>query len=606
MSYQSLYRRYRPVSIEDVVAQQHIMEVLVKSIKKDKISHAYLFCGPRGTGKTSIAKLFAKAVNCTNKDSIACGQCENCLATQNNNHPDIVEIDAASNNGVDEIRSLIERVKYSPISGRFKVYIIDEVHMLSQGAFNALLKTLEEPPKHVIFVLATTEIHKVLPTIISRCQRFDFTRIPNDAIKNRLDYILKQEGVEAEEGVTDNIAGLSGGGLRNALTILEQAIVLSEDKITNKQIFESNGMITPESKAELFKDIVDNNLEALMDKINLMKSQSVQFERLAMDFVTGLKDSIILTHTRDTRLIDLNNINFIKYLDKNTQLKYRLKMIDVLLTYIEKMKFSQMPEMYFDVAMLELFSLVNSFESKEDSNIVFNTSNIKKASFTEPIKPEVIKETQLVTETPTLEVDEFLEETEIVEEVYTPTISLQLDLDDEVVEIKDIKSNSKSKSPEMLSQHELLEFMVSADKASRQADSIKFNNKTKYRNITTWARPARLLDDYTLVLSGEFFVVVATHNELSVKELLEDRNREALYDFSKELFKEDKIIIPTTQETFKNAVELFKVESKNNNLPKPITREQFVQTKPDLNQSSMDSSLEKIQSLFGDDIEVVD
>lgn len=615
MSYQSLYRRYRPNSIKDVVSQQHIMEVLVKSIKKDKISHAYLFCGPRGTGKTSVAKLFAKAVNCTNSDIVACGECDNCLASQNGNHPDIVEIDAASNNGVDEIRSLIERVKYSPISGKYKVYIIDEVHMLSQGAFNALLKTLEEPPKHVIFVLATTEIHKVLPTIISRCQRFDFTRIPNEAIKTRLDFILEQEGVKAEEGVTENIAGLSGGGLRNALTILEQAIVLSEDIITNKQIYESNGLITPDAKKDLFTYLVGNDLEALMSKINEMKSQSIQFDRLAMDFVSGLKDSVILTHTGQKDLIDLNNIVFTHYLTKHLHVSVRLKMIESILNYVEKMKFSQMPEMYFDVAMLELYSLVNNM-SEQDSPITINQSTdvtpTTRSNVNLEVKPVNNKVEVSNQEVQSHRVETYkLENNEVLEkendtDIYTPNQSIQLDLEESDVRLTEEKIEVKSNRPEMVTQEGLLEFMVSADKASRHHDSIRFEEKVKYRNNASWARPSRLLDDYVLVLSGEFFVVVATNNELSVKELLEDRNREALYDFSKELFNEDKIIIPTTNDAFKEAVEMFKIGHRNNSLPNPISREDFLIMKPDMNQSASDASLEKIQSLFGEDLEVVE
>ena len=186
MSYKALYRTYRPRTFDDVVGQQHIVKTLKNAVKENKLAHAYLFCGPRGTGKTSIAKILAKTINCENVDIAPCEQCKSCRDANENQHQDIFEIDAASNNGVDEIRNLIDKVKYAPMEGKYKVYIIDEVHMLSQGAFNALLKTLEEPPAHVIFILATTEPQKVLPTIISRCQRYNFEKVSEDDLAARL------------------------------------------------------------------------------------------------------------------------------------------------------------------------------------------------------------------------------------------------------------------------------------------------------------------------------------------------------------------------------------------------------------------------------------
>lgn len=588
MSYQSLYRRYRPNTIHDVVAQEHIMEVLIKSIEKDKISHAYLFCGPRGTGKTSIAKLFARAINCSSRDVVLCGTCDNCLASNQNNHPDIVEIDAASNNGVDEIRALIERVKYMPILGKYKVYIIDEVHMLSQGAFNALLKTLEEPPEHVVFILATTEIHKVLPTIVSRCQRFDFTRIPSDAIAKRLDYILEHEHVSAEKGVSATIASLSGGGLRNALTILEQAIVLADDAITVKQIYDTNGMITPEEKTNVFVSILDNNMEALMQTIKIMQAKSVQFDRLTLDLATNIKDSIILSHTKDTSLIDENNLSFIEFLARTFPIDHRLSMIDKLLSYADKMKQSQDPGMYFDVVILELFSDINRNQTQEVADAW--------VAPTPSTKPAVVAKTPInsvVEENPGLEESEpHIEEREPLT-IVEPNTTIKL------------TEEVETPTP-VLDEMTLIRFMVSADKAMRHHDALQYENRAKYRLDPMWARPARLLGESQLVMSGSYFVVVAMKHELEAKELLESRNQAAILEFSKELFGEEKHIIAIASDFFQSSVETFKKLAAENNLPQPISHEEFRGLNPSGVSAPQDETLHRIQSLFGDDLEIVE
>jgi DNA polymerase-3 subunit gamma/tau len=217
MAYKALYNKYRPATFEEVAGQRSIVRTLKNAISSGKIAHAYLFCGPRGTGKTSMARLFAKALNCEKGIGQQCNECSNCQAINEGVHPDVIEIDAASNNGVDQVRDLIDKIRYAPIKGRYKVYIIDEVHMMSAGAFNALLKTFEEPPEQVIFILATTEPYKVLPTILSRCQRFDFGKIDDEDIREKLIWILDKEKVEYDEKGIDAIISLADGGMRDAL-----------------------------------------------------------------------------------------------------------------------------------------------------------------------------------------------------------------------------------------------------------------------------------------------------------------------------------------------------------------------------------------------------
>ena len=252
MGYKALYRTYRPQTFDEVAGQKQIIQTLKNAIKENKIAHAYLFTGPRGTGKTTMAKLLAKALNCESNNK-PCDECESCLAISEGSYPDVIEIDAASNNGVDEVRNLIDKVKYAPIEGKYKVYIIDEVHMMSQGAFNALLKTLEEPPAHVIFVLATTEPHKVLPTILSRCQRFDFGRISRKDIEERLMTVLLSEGVEYEDGVIELVSELCDGGMRDALSILDQTIAYAGNYIKEEHVRDIYGIVSNSEKIEFVK-----------------------------------------------------------------------------------------------------------------------------------------------------------------------------------------------------------------------------------------------------------------------------------------------------------------------------------------------------------------
>ena len=250
--YQVLYRKYRPKTLQEVAGQDIVVKILKNSLKNDKLSHAYLFSGPRGTGKTSIAKILARVINCSNPvDYSPCNKCVSC--TQKNN-VDIIEIDAASNNGVDEIRELKNKINLVPSFGKYKIYIIDEVHMLSIGAFNALLKTLEEPPAHAMFILATTEPHKIPVTILSRCQRLDFKKISEESIFKRLNEIVEKEKINIDPEAIKEIARLSDGGMRDAISMLDQASSYSDDKIELTDIYEINGIITKKMMNEFLLD----------------------------------------------------------------------------------------------------------------------------------------------------------------------------------------------------------------------------------------------------------------------------------------------------------------------------------------------------------------
>ncbi len=284
MNYKVLYRKYRPSDFENIVGQDYIIKTLKNSIKNGNISHAYIFSGPRGTGKTSTAKVFAKAINCLNsKDGDPCGECDFCLNFAEN--PDIIEIDAASNNGVDEIRTLIDNVKLTPTNGKYKVYIIDEVHMLSTSAFNALLLTLEEPPAHSIFILATTNIENVPITILSRCQRFDFQKIKIDDIVNRLKTVCEKESIDIEDEALQEIAELSDGGMRDSLSLLDQ-LSKNGQKITLELIEKQIKTISQKSINDFLNTIEDNDFNKCLEIINDYRMRAVDYKTLIKKIIT--------------------------------------------------------------------------------------------------------------------------------------------------------------------------------------------------------------------------------------------------------------------------------------------------------------------------------
>ncbi len=359
MSYKALYRTYRPHSFDTVVGQKHIVQTLQNALTQHKVSHAYLFCGPRGTGKTTVAKLVAKSVNCLNPDEAPCNHCENCIGIQQGNHPDVIEIDAASNNGVDQIRELIEKVKYAPLQAKYKVYIIDEVHMLSQGAFNALLKTLEEPPAHVIFILATTEPHKVLPTIISRCQRYDFTRVSQKDIQGRIEEVLTKENIKFDHEATRLISQLSDGGVRDALSILEQVIAYSEDNLTAQHVNEIYGIATTQDKLQLLKAVQRQDVALLMTEIDEITQKNIDIRRLTNDLMELLKESVIYTYTKDAKLLMKLNVEEAKALGEIPS-PIALRMIDDLMDTAEKYRSASDVLSYFEIGLLKLIGHLNA------------------------------------------------------------------------------------------------------------------------------------------------------------------------------------------------------------------------------------------------------
>ncbi|MDY6391637.1 MAG: DNA polymerase III subunit gamma/tau [Bacilli bacterium] len=331
MAYKALYNKYRPTTFDEVAGQRSIVRTMRNAIENNKIAHAYLFCGPRGTGKTSMARLFAKALNCEEGLGHQCNHCSNCLAMNSGSHPDVIEIDAASNNGVEQVRDLIDKVRYAPIRGKYKIYIIDEVHMMSAGAFNALLKTLEEPPEHVIFILATTEPFKVLPTIISRCQRYDFGKIDPKDIKDKLIWILNREGVPYEESALDAVVDLADGGMRDALSILDQALAYGGNQVREKDVLDVFGLTSTAQKCRLLDLIASGQVSPVLALAEEFLTSGIDIKRLVQALLDILKDILVYLKTGEEKLLQAASLKEIDALLGKIDDVRANEMIDVLI-----------------------------------------------------------------------------------------------------------------------------------------------------------------------------------------------------------------------------------------------------------------------------------
>ena len=367
--YQTLYRKYRPLNLDEVVGQQVIVKTLKNAILNNQLSHAYLFTGPRGTGKTSIAKILARTINCTNlNDTTPCNKCVNC--TQNLNQPvDIIEIDAASNNGVDEIRELKSKVNLVPTINKYKVYIIDEVHMLTTGAFNALLKTLEEPPAHIIFILATTEPHKIPMTILSRCQRFDFKRISNQDLVKRLEYVVHQEKIKIEKNCLEEIARLSNGGMRDALSILDQVNAYADDQIKIEQIHEINGTLTPVEIKNFILNIKNKKLEEILELIEQYDNKGKDFVKLAEEILVYLKNLIFKFNV--PKYFESLNIDFNDYDIEKIDIDELINYVQNFNDIINELKKSSNQKLIFELSIIKIISKnSNSEEVKTDIPVI--------------------------------------------------------------------------------------------------------------------------------------------------------------------------------------------------------------------------------------------
>ena len=497
MAYKALYRTYRPSTFEEVAGQEHIVKTLQNALATGKLAHAYLFAGPRGTGKTTMAKLLAKALNCDEGIGHQCNQCKNCKAIIEGTHPDVLELDAASNNGVDEIRELIDKVKYGTILGRYKVYIIDEVHMLSTGAFNALLKTLEEPPEHVIFILATTEPHKILPTILSRCQRYDFTKLSDKDIKNRLKSVLEKEGVAYNDEAIDIIISLADGGMRDALSILDQVLAYSGNKLDVQDILDIFALESKEEKMGLLNAIINKDVSDVLSRINRYVSLGTDIKRLTDDLLLILKDILIYQSARNISCLEILNEQEAQEFFSSLDIDETLKMIDIIMSAQKDYKNVSSIIPLFEVTILKLITAKKDGEIKEERPIKPIEPPINKSIFKEP---EVAKPMQAPVKKPVIQEEMVSLLDQPVEEEKQPEVVLSKD----VLFIKGTKHDESFKIDDDL----MIDVMVISKKDIKNNLIDNWSNLKRLIAHPSLGKAATLLvDGRPLVASSKVLVV---------------------------------------------------------------------------------------------------
>lgn len=566
MSYKALYRSYRPQTFGEVAGQEHIVTTLKNAIKENRISHAYLFAGPRGTGKTTVAKLLAKALNCTG-ETPPCDDCPNCKAITLGEHPDVIEIDAASNNGVDEVRDLIDKVKYAPINGKYKVYIIDEVHMMSPAAFNALLKTLEEPPAHIVFVLATTEPHKILPTIISRCQRFDFKKVEDRDIVSRLEFVLKSENKKYEIPALESVAKLAEGGMRDALSILEQCLAY-HNELTVDSVNVVYGLLSMDNKIAFIKQLLSKDIKGVLASLDNMLSGSIDIKRLTFDIIDVLKDVIIYKNTQDVSILFVLSKHDVDNLVPYILVDEAFEIINILIEASSHYSQSLNANTYFELAMLKICNKI-----KDENKISVDNSQVIEPVNEMPLKPseeveatfkpieelieeEIIEEelnSGVIEYDPEIEesIPEELKQSDFInepEEISPGTIETVISepeidkpseddtppiLEEEIIEVQEAKPENVE-----VSFADILNILVQADRRVLNDVKEKWEVIARYRFNLNTAKFASMLCDGIPVAAAPGGIIITFEHQPSINEVNETQNYYQLKNFLKEVLGE--------------------------------------------------------------------
>ena len=553
MAYQALYRKYRPSNFDEVVGQTHIIQTLKNAIVQNRIAHAYLFCGPRGTGKTSIAKIFAKTLNCTNSQDAPCGVCENCKMAANGSHPDIIEIDAASNNGVDEVRNLIDKVKYAPMQGKYKIYIIDEVHMMTSGAFNALLKTIEEPPAHVIFIFATTEPNKVLPTIISRCQRFDFNKVSVNDIKYRLSVVCKNEGIEIDQDGLTLIAQLADGGMRDALSILDQCVAYCTSHIDVNDIRKIYGVITSEDIGQLFNSVYKKDVDCFIKDIQKYSDMGMDIKRLTADIIHMLKDSLILDYSENSTLVSDMNKDMIRKYFKSAPIHFRIQCMEELMDTYNKYTYASNALDYLEASLLKISSYSyepksNKFESEYDNNSDIEEEDNYETSYDDSSdNSDIIEKSSKIGDK-----NKALEKSEISD-----------------VSRETLKQSENKNNKIILNDEFVIQLLVGATKMERSIDTNKFNNIGQFISSLEFGKYAATLRNSTIMASGSNYIVVCVSSEIFAKQINEFELNYGYEDFMEVLLGKAKKVFALDKTQQSRVLDEFKERMISGNLPEP-------------------------------------
>ena len=550
MSRIALYQKYRSSTFDEVVGQQHVVKSIKNAIQNNKISHAYLFCGPRGTGKTTLARLLAKSVNCEDKNNAPCDKCANCLAANEGTHPDIIEINGANETHVDDVRDLIEKANLAPMQGKNKIYIIDEVHQLSSAASSALLKTLEEPPENLIFILATTDPQKLLPTIISRCQRYDFSRINNDDIVRHLIYIGEKENIHIDEKSAYLIADLAQGGMRDALSIMDQCAAYTNDTITEEEVNNIYGLATKEEKIGMFKDIALGNVEGILTRTRQYQEKGIDIARFVDDEISIGKDAVAYSHTYKEELLTKLNSEEVGSLLREVDRKTCMHISEKLLEAKEKYGLSS--------------SAINSFE---------------------------VVALSIATEN------------EVVEEKIEPKkIHAGMDTELEDIPVKKEAKKEEVPSKEILSvkEEDILSLLVTCSKNEKSTVDSKMSNLDLLEDLDK-AKYIETLKETKVGACGKDCVILLTKNEALSNLINEKEMNKELYFFLKDSFEIDKMPYAITLDEFKKYTETYRKLMNSGNLPEPkkITKYRRKNKKEE-------AAEEKVFALFGEEnVEII-